>query len=343
MRTELIRGSTPPRFACERKLIRASTPRVHDSVHAPSGGGALGDDAWKQNHRTRSARSLTVRALKGGNRPHLDQRLIRNQLRVGWQPSPNPSSFVHGAGASSCRDGLVLSRPWLCAVAVASSALACSRAAAPTAARQAREPPTPAAHRAALAPPEPTAIFGGPPPAHAFFAIETVSATIRCQIDPARVPRAAALVVGLALGKATFRDPYTGEPVRRRYYDALNFFRRVPDELVETGCPLGHGGCDPGYRIPVETSAADRELLARPGSLLLWHYEPPLGRDDPNPPPPGHVIGSDLVVALTDMTHYLGAVTVLGRCGDLDVVRRISNNSSEWPRTPRVEAVRASW
>jgi hypothetical protein len=65
MRTELIRGGTPPRFACERKLIRASTPRVHGSVQATSGGGRAAMTFGNRTTATRSAPPLTLRALKG--------------------------------------------------------------------------------------------------------------------------------------------------------------------------------------------------------------------------------------------------------------------------------------
>ena len=196
--------------------------------------------------------------------------------------------------------------------------------------------------REAIAPPEPAAIFGATTPAHARVTLETTFGTIRCEIDPARVPRAAALVVGLARGDAAFRDARTGAVVRRRYYDGLTFFRRLPGEMIQTGCPLGDGTGHPGYRIAVETSAGDAELLAQPGALLLARYRTPPGRADPDPPAPGQVIGSQLAVALTPMTQNLGAVTVLGHCDDLDVVRKLS----EWPREappPVLRALRASW
>jgi cyclophilin family peptidyl-prolyl cis-trans isomerase len=196
--------------------------------------------------------------------------------------------------------------------------------------------------RMKVAAPEPAAIFGATPPARATLAFETEAGTIRCAIDPARVPRAAALVVGLARGEASFRDARTGAVVRRPYYDGLTFFRRLPGEMIQTGCAIGDGSGHPGFRIPVETSARDAELLARPGALLLAHYQPPPLRADPDPPPPGDVIGSQLAIALTAMTQNRGAVTVLGRCDDLDVVRQISLVPPRAP-APVLRALRASW
>jgi peptidyl-prolyl cis-trans isomerase A (cyclophilin A) len=202
-----------------------------------------------------------------------------------------------------------------------------------------RDRPAPAA---AIAPPDPAAIFGGAPPAHARLTFQTDAGTITCEIDPARVPRAAALVVGLARGDAHFRDARSGAVVRRPYYDGLTFFRRLPGELIQTGCVIGDGSGHPGFRIPVEPSARDAELLARPGVLVLAHYQRPPLREDPNAPAPGEVIGSQLAIALGPVAHNAGAVTVLGRCEDLDVVRQISRVPKGAP-APVLRALRASW
>jgi len=191
-----------------------------------------------------------------------------------------------------------------------------------------------------LAPPEPAAVFGARIPEHADVVLATDAGPVRCRIDPARVPRAAALFVGLARGQADFRDARTGARVRRPYYDGLPFFRRIPHVLVQSGCPVGDGSGHPGYRIPVEPTAADAALLAQPGVLLLAHYQPPPGRADPAPPAPGQVIGSQFAIALAPMAQNLGAVTVLGRCTDLDVVARLAQSPKTSP-PPTLRSVRA--
>lgn len=147
------------------------------------------------------------------------------------------------------------------------------------------------------------------------------------------------MVVGLAMGRAPFRDARSGEVVRRPYYQKMLFFRAIADGLVQTGCPLGNGAGHPGYRIPVESDPDDEARLARPGALLLARYTPPPDRLDPAPPPPGDVIGTQLVVSLADMKHLAGKVTVLGACSDLDVVRRIARVVAS--KEHRVELTRA--
>jgi hypothetical protein len=151
-------------------------------------------------------------------------------------------------------------------------------------------------------------------------------------IDHARAPRAAAMIVGLATGRAPFRDAKTGAIAQRRYFDGLAFFRAIPDAMVQTGCPNDDGTGHPGFRIPVERREGDRERLARAGALFLARYQRPPNREDPSPPPPGDVIGTQLVVSLVDMSHLAGEVTVLGSCEDLDVVREVSRRVARGDR-----------
>ena len=83
-------------------------------------------------------------------------------------------------------------------------------------------------------------------------------------------------------------------------------------------------------------------MLARPGALLMARYQAAPGRPIRIPPPPGRVIGSQIAVALTPMTQTLGAVTVLGRCGNLDIIQKISEVPRDAP-APVLRALRASW
>ena len=170
--------------------------------------------------------------------------------------------------------------------------------------------------------------------------LDTSAGRVRCTISPARTPNAAALVVGLAAGKTSFVDVHDGEIRRAHFFDGLPIFRRVADAMIQSGCPRGDGTGTPGYRILLETSNEDQALLSHPGALLLAHYQPPPNRRDPHPPPPGHLIGSQFVIALAAMPHLAGMVTVLGQCGDLDVVRVLSRVPRDAP-APMVRSLRA--
>jgi peptidyl-prolyl cis-trans isomerase B (cyclophilin B) len=122
-------------------------------------------------------------------------------------------------------------------------------------------------------------------------------------------------------------------------YRDLAFFRAIPDALVQSGCPVGDGTGHPGYRLAVESSADDSQRLARPGALLLARYHPAPNRTDPAPPPPGHVIGSQFVIALADMSHLANAVTVIGSCSDLERVRAIALTVASGKRRVRLARV----
>jgi peptidyl-prolyl cis-trans isomerase A (cyclophilin A) len=151
--------------------------------------------------------------------------------------------------------------------------------------------------------------------------VRTDRGDIPCELDARHAPNAVALFVGLATGRAVWRDPDTGRITRRPLYDNLTFHRAIPRVMVQSGCIVGDGSGYPGYRIPVEPGPDDRARLARPGALTLARYTAPPFRRDPNPPPPGAVLGSQFAITLTDMSHLTGQVTVLGRCENLDVAR----------------------
>jgi len=150
---------------------------------------------------------------------------------------------------------------------------------------------------------------------------------IRCTLDPARSPRGVALFAGLARGRAAWRDPRAAAIVQgRRYYDGLLVFRAIPNLMIQSGCPAGDGTGHPGFRIEVESHPDDAVRLAKPGALLLAAYHPAPNREDPTPPPPGQVIGSQFVITLGDMKHLASKVTVIGACRerDLEHVSRIA-------------------
>src|SRR5262245_41493247 len=75
----------------------------------------------------------------------------------------------------------------------------------------------------AIGPPSPACVFAGASPAPVPFSLQTSAGTVRCSIDAERAPRAAAMVVGLAMGRAPFRDPRSGKVVRRPYYKDMIF------------------------------------------------------------------------------------------------------------------------
>jgi peptidyl-prolyl cis-trans isomerase A (cyclophilin A) len=154
--------------------------------------------------------------------------------------------------------------------------------------------------------------------------LQTDQGNVHCVLDARRTPRAVSLFVGLANGRAEWLDPVAKRRVTRPLYRDLTIHRAIPDVMIQSGCPVGDGTGNPGYRIETEPQSDDAARLSQPGALVLARYTSPPGRRDPNPPPPGHVLGSQFGITLVDMHHLVGQVSVIGKCQDLDLVGRIS-------------------
>ena len=153
--------------------------------------------------------------------------------------------------------------------------------------------------------------------------VETDLGDVHCTLFDDRAPNAVALITQLATGKRSFRTS-DGAWRKGRYYDGLHFFRRVAGVMIQTGCPRNDGTGHPGFRIPAELHDDDVTLLQKAGALVMARYRTPPNREDPNPPPPDQVIGSQFAITLRPMAHLAGTLPVIGRCANLDVVQKLS-------------------
>lgn len=192
----------------------------------------------------------------------------------------------------------------------------------------------------ALGPPQPDDVLAGISRAEPIkVQLKTDRGNVDCQLDAQRAPRAVALFVGLATGKARWRHPKTKEVLDTPLYRNLTFHRSIPGVMVQSGCPVGDASGHPGYRIEVEKHETDARRLQAPGALVLARYTPPPGRKDPSPPPAGHVLGSQFAITLTDMSHLAGSVSVLGVCDDLETVAELARAVRRDPKPPRLESI----
>src|SRR5438105_198911 len=111
---------------------------------------------------------------------------------------------------------------------------------------------------APLSLPDPAVLLAGLPAGATLPArLHTEAGIIRCVLEPGRAPAAVALFVGLATGRAAWRDPGTGAVTTRPLYRDRRFFRAIPGVLIQTGDPRDDGTGHPGYRLPVEARPDD--------------------------------------------------------------------------------------
>ena len=76
----------------------------------------------------------------------------------------------------------------------------------------------------------------------------TEKGTILCQLEFEKTPMTVGNFIGLAEGKFSVEETIISKP----YYDGLKFHRVIPDFMIQTGCPLGTGTGDPGYKFDDE-------------------------------------------------------------------------------------------
>jgi cyclophilin family peptidyl-prolyl cis-trans isomerase len=85
-----------------------------------------------------------------------------------------------------------------------------------------------------------------------YVAFETTIGPIVCELFYDKVPVTVGNFVGLVTGEKEWRDPQTGDKVKRPFYDGLKFHRVIKDFMIQGGCPLGNGRGGPGYSFTDE-------------------------------------------------------------------------------------------
>ncbi|MCB0409692.1 MAG: peptidylprolyl isomerase [Flavobacteriales bacterium] len=91
--------------------------------------------------------------------------------------------------------------------------------------------------------------------------IETNKGDIYLALEYKKTPMTVANFVGLAEGSQTNTAKAAGEP----YYDGIKFHRVIANFMIQTGCPLGTGTGDPGYKFGDEID----ETLKHTGPGIL--------------------------------------------------------------------------
>ncbi len=93
--------------------------------------------------------------------------------------------------------------------------------------------------------------------------IKTNLGDIELELYQDLVPKTVDNFIGLAKGTKEWKDPVSGEMVKKPFYDGLIFHRVISDFMVQGGCPLGSGSGGPGFRFEDEFPSEEIELTGK--------------------------------------------------------------------------------
>jgi peptidyl-prolyl cis-trans isomerase A (cyclophilin A) len=144
------------------------------------------------------------------------------------------------------------------------------------------------------------------------------------RLFPEDAPKTVDNFIGLATGKKAWKDPHTGAPVHRPYYNNVLFHRVIPQFMIQGGDPLGTGMGGPGYEIPDEISAKYR--FDRPGLLAMAN----VGRPNTG--------GGQFFITVAPYPSLNGHYTVFGEIVDgqanVLAISQVPRSKSDRPLVP---------
>jgi peptidyl-prolyl cis-trans isomerase A (cyclophilin A) len=129
--------------------------------------------------------------------------------------------------------------------------------------------------------------------------------------------------VGLARGLRPWKDPRSGQWVKKPFYDGLIFHRVIPGFMIQGGDPLGMGTGNPGYRFEDEFVAELK--FDKPGLLAMANAGPATN-------------GSQFFITEGTPQHLSGRHTIFGLCDPLSLVTKIAG-VAKGPRDKPVKDV----
>jgi peptidyl-prolyl cis-trans isomerase A (cyclophilin A) len=156
--------------------------------------------------------------------------------------------------------------------------------------------------------------LGGPASAPLVAKIETTEGTFTCQLYSKEAPITVANFVGLARGVRPWKDPKTGQWVKKAFYDGLIFHRVIPDFMIQGGDPVGMGTGNPGYKFNDEI--APELKFDKPGLLAMANAGKTPDGQGTN--------GSQFFITEGTPAHLTGRHTIFGECDPVSLVSKIA-------------------
>ena len=157
-------------------------------------------------------------------------------------------------------------------------------------------------------------------PIHA--TIRTSMGDMKCKLFDDKAPIAVANFVGLARGLRPFKDPASGQWVKRPAYDNTSFHRVISGFMIQGGDPKGDGTGEPGYVIPDEVWPGAKH--DRPGLLCEANRGP-------------NTNGMQFFITDGKAPHLDSGYTIFGECAPVSVVNaigKVPKDARDRPNTP---------
>jgi peptidyl-prolyl cis-trans isomerase A (cyclophilin A) len=107
-------------------------------------------------------------------------------------------------------------------------------------------------------------------PMYATF--KTSIGDIVVKLLPEKAPKTVENFVGLAEGAKEWKDPRSGQMVKKPLYDGTVFHRVIPQFMIQGGDPLGNGTGGPGYKFADEIGPDNK--FSKPGLLAMANSGP---------------------------------------------------------------------
>jgi peptidyl-prolyl cis-trans isomerase A (cyclophilin A) len=154
--------------------------------------------------------------------------------------------------------------------------------------------------------------------------IETTQGTFTCELYEKQTPITVANFVGLARGLRPWKDPKTGQWVKKPYYDGLIFHRVIPGFMIQGGDPLGVGTGNPGYKFADEI--VPELKFDKPGLMAMANAGPVTN-------------GSQFFITESKPEYLNGRHTIFGACEPLSLVTKIAGVDRGPRDKPTVDVV----
>jgi peptidyl-prolyl cis-trans isomerase A (cyclophilin A) len=138
---------------------------------------------------------------------------------------------------------------------------------------------------------------------------ETNQGAFKAKLFSEESPKTVENFVGLAEGTKEWKDPKSGQKVKKPFYDGLIFHRVIPNFMIQGGCPIGQGTGDAGYKFDDEKNSLTH---SKPGILSMANAGP-------------NTNGSQFFVTVAKTPWLDGKHTIFGEVIEgYDVVENIS-------------------